>query len=69
MPESIHLKAPAGMTDSIREAARSEGTSAAEFIRRAIRDWVRVEKAQELQVMTLWVAVPIGPHDDTPGIP
>ena len=40
MPESIHLKAPEGTMDAVRDAARREGKSAAEFIRCAIREKV-----------------------------
>ena len=40
-PELIQLKAPEGMQDAVREAARQEGQSSSEFIRQAVRDRLR----------------------------
>ena len=40
-PELIQLKAPEGMQDAVREAARQEGQSSSEFIRSAVRDKLR----------------------------
>ena len=39
--EQIHLFAPSGMLDTVKAAAKEEGQTASEFIRRAIRAQLR----------------------------
>ena len=36
--EQIHVLAPSGFQDQVRQAARQEGQTASEFIRSAVRD-------------------------------
>jgi hypothetical protein len=46
--EQIHLMAPSGFQDAVREAARREGQTASEFIRQAVKTQIRrVEPERE----------------------
>ena len=44
MPEFIHVKAPEGTLSAIRDAARRNGKSSAEYVREAVREQLRTEE-------------------------
>ncbi len=46
--EQIHLMAPPGFQDSVREAARQEGQTVSEFIRQAVK--VQLRRVEPEQV-------------------
>ncbi len=47
--ERIHVLGPPGFHAAVKEAARSEGQTASEFIRQAIRAQLRNSKARPIQ--------------------
>ncbi len=47
-PQKIHLSVPESLRDEVHEAAREEGTTAAEFIRQAIRAQLRRTEAEQV---------------------
>ncbi len=44
--EQVHIMAPPGFQEAVREAARREGQTASEFIRQAVKAQIRRTEAE-----------------------